>query len=391
MSRRAVRPERGLSLRASTRLEPGRYPFEVGEDEPVITVRADDAVIDCEGVILEAPGRGRMAWQGVALRILSSHRVVVRGLRATRFHVGIHVLHSEDVVIEDVDVSDMRPGGVDGDPASLADPFDKASWRRAGCGVWVEKSRGGALVRCQASRSYGGIALDKAEGTTVLRCDVRDSVAWGLHLDRAVDCHVVSCAAARCGRPSSGGAAAGLFLNNGSHGNRIHSNDLRECATGVLIASERNEQSNDNVVSLNDVSRARVAGLEARCSDRTAFLDNHAFDCATGVLLRNCRESVVSGNSIERSLETGIAALHGQGGAIVANSLVANPVGVRVASDEPGLRPPADWRVGDNLLLANGAAIVLESALRSVLAGNRGRDNGEWVRMDEACHGTEVE
>jgi parallel beta-helix repeat protein len=391
---RAASPERGMSVRSSTQLRPGTYQFEVGEDEPVITVRADDAVVDCTGVELLAPTRGRAAFQGVALRVLNSRNVVVRGLRAVGFHVGVHVLHSEDVVIEGVDVCQMRcarPGGSDvAEGRQWLDVFDKSAWRRYGCGIWVEKSRGGRVVSCVARESQVGITLDKAEEVLVLRNDASRNLGWGIHLDRATACHLVSNDCHGCTHPIEESLAAGVLLNNGCHRNHIHTNDLTRCTHGFIVTAEYNEQSNGNLISHNDASHALTSALEARYCDATEITDNHAHDSRVGVRLLSCRGSIVRGNSAERCTEAGVLVLHGSDGLVERNSLIDNPVGVLLSGANGAIRPPTKWTISGNVLLHNGTGIRIDAGHRTLIEANHASGNGECLSCHEGCYGTEV-
>ncbi len=383
-----------MSIRSSVQFRPGTYQFEVGEDEPVITVRADDAVVDCSGVTLRAPTRGRAAFQGVALRVLNSRRVVLRGLEAIGFHVGVHVLHSTDITVESVHASQMRcirPASSDiADGRQWLDVFDKSSWRRYGCGIWVEKSTGGRVIGCTARESQVGITLDKADEVLVLRNDVSRSLGWGIHLDRATGCRVISNICQGCTHPIPESLAAGILINNGCTGNHIHTNDLTRCTHGLLVTAEYNEQSNGNTISHNDASHALTASFEARYCDGNEFCDNHATDSPIGIGLVSCRGPVIRGNSVERCTEAGILVLRGSEGLVEQNALIANPVGVLLCGSNGTARPPTRWRIAGNVLLRNGTGIKIDAGHRTVVEANHSAGNAECLACHEGCYGTEI-
>lgn len=389
-----TRPRRGLSLRESATLRPGTYSFAVGEDEPVVTVRADNAVIDCTGVTLSGTESSSEARRGVGIRIINSRKVRVVGLQTVGFQVGVHVLHSEDVVVEDVSATRTRlkPTNADDpdDPVNWIDLFDKAGWRLYGTGIWYERCRGGVVRRCITTGAQNGITLDKTDEAAVLGCDCSQNAGWGVHLDRARQCQVVNNLCADCARPGEEVQAAGIALNNGCHGNEVVSNEMPRCTHGIILTARYNEQSNGNLIASNDVSESSHSAIQCMYCDDTRVLANHVRQARHGLYLGHLRGAAVEGNHIYRCGGAGILIDHGAQVAVRENSVEGCAVGIAQRGQTGHSRPPTDCRIEDNVLQSNSTGIRLEAGRRTHVSGNYDAGNHALLHVSEDCVGTEA-
>ena len=365
-----VRLRRGLAIRAAGRLRPGVYSFAVGEDEPVLTVRASDAVIDCTDVVLRAGRFGGAYARGVGLRALNCERVEIIGLRTDGFQVGVHVLHSTDVILRNVVCERTRriPLDDNGEPEPLL-LFEKSGWRRYGTGIWVEKSSGGSLIGCTAAGAQNGITLDKATRVLAIGCDCARNSGWGIHLDRAASCRLVGNDCSECGRPGDQ-LSAGIAINNGCSGNEVVSNDLTRCGIGLLLTGAHNERSDDNLIASNDASGARTAGLYCTHSDRNRLVNNVVRDGPIGIGLVHARDTSLVGNVLEDLGDAGIVVQSGARVIVRGNRAARCRVAVIFrCPDGPGA-PPADCRVVGNVLTGNGIAVRFDAGCQASIAGN---------------------
>lgn len=393
-TRATHRPRRGLAIRDSVVLRPGSYSFTVGEDEPVITVRAEDAVIDCSGVVLCGAEEAADGRRGVGIRVIGSSRVRIVGLTTVGFQVGVHVLSSTDVTVEGVSATGTRTKSVNAldpdDPVNWIDLFDKAGWRLYGTGIWFERCQGGTIRDCVATDGQNGITLDKTDDAAVLGCDCSRNAGWGIHLDRASHCRVVSNLCASCARPGDQVQAAGIAINNGCHSNEIVSNDLPGCTHGILLTARYNEQSNGNLIASNDVSGAAHSAIQVAYCDGTRVLANHVRDARSGFYLAHLRGGCIRGNSIACCAQGGIVVDHGSGVEVVDNVVEGCRTGVVQAGSNGASKPPTDCRIAENVLRGNAVGIHLEAGRRTIVGPNRESGNATSLRVDEACIGTEV-
>lgn len=383
MRHRATVPRRGLTITQTARLQPGSYSFPVGEDEPAIIVRARDVTIDCSGVVLRGVERDRVHHRGVGLRVLSSERVVIRGLATVGFQVGVHVIHSQDVVLEGVCATETRCGG----PLSEAAPFDlydKAAWRQYGSGIWFERCQGGKVVSCQAGGGQNGITLDKADGVLLLSNDCSGNVGWGIHLDRACRCRLISNKCADCGHAGGDWPGAGIAVNNGCHHNQILSNDLARSAQGLLLTAVRNEQSNDNFIAYNDASHSRLSGFTVAYCDRNVVRCNVGSHASTGFHIERCRHTVLEENVAESNSEAGIAVICGEQTEIHRNAVNGNAAGI-VLGPAGAYPPPSGCRICGNVMHGNGVSLRLDAGVGVVLRDNRITGPGEAILQAPAC------
>lgn len=389
-----VRPRRGLSLRDSTTLSPGTYAFCVGEDEPVITVRADGAVIDCSGVRLCGAESAPDARRGVAIRVINSRRVRIVGLAAMGFQVGVHVLNSTEVVIDGVAVTGTRHKGVNeedpDDPVNWIDLFDKAGWRQYGTGIWIERCQGATIRDCRVTDAQNGITLDKTDEAAVLNNDCSRNAGWGIHLDRASRCTVVSNRCGECARPGDQVLAAGIAINNGCHRNDIVSNEIPGCTYGIVLTARYNEQSNGNLIASNDIQGSVQAAIEVAYCDDTRIMANRVRGARYGLYLDHLRRATVQGNTISECTIAGVLVSHGVGVELVENAVQGCPRGIHQVGSGLQGRPPTDCRIEGNVLQANGTAIVLDSGWRTRVLRNYDAGNGSFVYVADECVGSEI-
>jgi len=365
-----IRPKRGLAIRSGARLRPGTYSFSVGEDEPALTVRARDAVIDCTDVLLRSGDAGSGSTRGVGLRVLNSERVEVVGLRTDGFQVGVHVLYSSDVTLRNVRCERSRrtPFDGNGEPERLV-LYEKSEWRRYGSGIWIEKSSGGSLIGCAAAGAQNGIALDKAARVLVIGCDCAHNSGWGIHLDRAAGCQVVGNGCSDCGRPGDE-LSAGIAINNGCSGNEMVSNDLARCELGLLLTGAHNERSDDNLIASNDASLARTVGLLCAYSDRNRLVNNAVRGGPIGIRLVHARDTELVGNVLEDLDDAGVVIESGARALLRGNRVARCSSGVVLRGpDGPGA-PPVDCLLEDNVLTANDVAVRFDAGCRARLAAN---------------------
>lgn len=369
--------------------------------------------------------------QGFGIRVRGVRGVRIQGGRIRGFRGGIWASGADDLVVEDVDVSDnFRQHLLSTEAAEAGSDWlwphenDTNEWlRNYGAGVYVEDSRNVTIRRVRARRVQNGICLDRVEDSRIYDNDCSFLSGWGLALWRSSRNLVSRNAFDFCVRGYSHGVysrgqdSAGILCFEQSQENvfiensATHSGDGffgfagRE-ALGEHPAPERGFRyegrgCNRNLLVGNDFSYAPAIGIEMTFSFGNRFLRNRLVGGNYGVWGGYSQDTLIQGNTIADNTIAGVAIEHGAGNRIVDNDFSGNARGVQLWWDvDEGLfdrpwvqanhRGLVDNRILHNRFRGDQVAIELRREGRSrkvprkmstVLSGNQMEDVGERLRV----------
>ncbi len=365
----------------------------VGADPPVVTVRADDTVIDrsCRVVIPEglviadtngngvihitapditvefAPGsvlRGAAAtgvdpdqYAGVGIRLDGQKGVTIRGARVAGYKVGIWASKAPALTIEDCDASGnwrqhLRSTAAAEDGADWLYPHhnDNGEWTaNYGGAIYIKDSEGVSVRRCRVRRGQNGLLLDRVNDSKVYDNDFSFLSGWGVAMWRSSRNVVCRNGIDFCVR----GYSHGVY-NRGQD------------SAGILLF----EQCSKNVIAENSVTHGGdgffgFAGVEALGDVPPPGKD---FDYTR----KGCNDNLLIKNDLSYAPAHGIEMTFSFGNKFISNRLVENNIcGVWGGYSQ-------DTLIANNTIEGNGAPRVraegggvnIEHGFRNLIVAN---------------------
>lgn len=210
--------------------------------------------------------------------------------------------------------------------------------------------RGCRMLGTAGAAQGGGIIIRGAGSCSLSANAFRGVPGPGVELLGASHCSVL-------GNTVDDSAGPGVFVHGGARDNAVLGNVVSGCGEGLVVESRPGEpDSLDTVLSGNVCTASRADGIRVSGSDRASVTDNNVRGSAAyGILLSKAGVCSVTGNVVYHSGRAGIALVDAQ-----------------------------DCVCSENLCEGNGAdagtpaasaGILLMSAARSVISGNRSLDD----------------
>lgn len=404
----------------STQFQPGIHEF-YGSDG--FRAGADNIALDFTGVVLEGGCHGeerkilpgdlllkelynvestdeaerarveKLGYCGIALLLKGVKNVVVRGLTARGFRIGIAVVDCENITIEDCILS-----------GNFHDPECGWDEHGPGGGILLYRSENCVIRRNRANQVWNGIYLRESQGNVVMQNDFSfasnmcvkmwnashnlidgNNLSWGLRI-KPGEVHARD--------------SAGLLMDSGCDYNRVCNNDITHGGDGIFIRALNGWQSCHNLFVNNDCSYANNNAIEA-WSNHNTYIRNKANDSSYGfwlggsdftLLYENeaCRNGIRFANAPE-FFGTCAIAVAGSGNhfRVIGNKICGNR-GPGIAVRNTVSAPVFHWILEDNEISRNhstgqfkGHGIYMKNAGDFRLSGNVFQDNeGEDIFDD---------
>lgn len=396
---RPITPTDGMAISADTRLAPGVYHLPGG-----LRVVADGVTLDGGGALLVGAGGGR------GVEVIGRRGVTIKNLRVATYYHGIYAEDCADLTIAGCQARDSAELAPNTAFLDVWRPADHAY----GGGVMLRAARDSRVVGNDLQHQQNGLLCYGCAGLSVRENVANHCSGFGFHLFDTSDSLVERNSADFCcryeprgpGQGHLGADAAGFLIVHGSCRNIFRGNLARMGGDGFFLAGLRPDLTpvpcDDNLFEANDASRSPNIGFEATFSRGNIFRGNRADGCNYGFWLGFSRDNLVERNQIRASLRAAIAVENGVGCTareneiadgsygillwskrvpafaaavpandtsrdwqIIANQIVANRVGVRIAADQdhgvrplpagsPRCPPPRNHLLRDNTFADNG-------------------------------------
>jgi parallel beta-helix repeat protein len=388
----------GMTITHSVRVRPGRYDAPAG-DSAALVVRGSGITVDLTGVELVgdsdriAPDR----FTGTAILVDGGRNVVIKGVRARGYKVGIFARHVTRLSLLDNDLSyNWRPRLYSGiEKESLIDWLDYHNnehdeWLRYGAGIYLDDITIGEIKGNTVTHGMDGMMVVRSTGIRIWNNTFSYNSGVGLGLYRAshnyimhnrIDWNVRGYADGFYNRGQDSG---GLLIYEQSSNNVVAYNSVTHSGDGLFLWAGQSTMDtgqggcNDNLFYANDFSYAPTNGIEATFS-RNAFVANRVDGNWHGLWGGYSYGSVVLGNHFDNNGEA-IAIEHGQNNEITGNTFTGDTTGIHLWWNQV---EPSDWgypkhrdthsrdyTIGDNRFAGEHVAIRIDNTQQLHAAAN---------------------
>lgn len=388
----------GMVITHSVKIRPGHYAAPAG-DSAALTVRGSDIAVDLTGVeLIGTPDRERPdRFTGTAIRIDGGRNVIVKGVQAHGYKVGIVARHTTRLALLDNDLSyNWKPQLYSGiEKESLIDWLDyhqndKDEWLRYGAGIYLADVTIGDLKGNTVVQGMNGLLMVRSTGVRTWNNTFSYNSGLGIGMYRSsrniimhnrVDWNVRGYSHEFYNR---GQDSAGLLMYEQSCNNVVAYNSVTHSGDGLFLWAGQYTMdtgkggANDNLFYGNDFSYAPTNGMEATFS-RNAFVKNRIEESWHGLWGGYSFESVVLGNHFAHNVEA-IAIEHGQDDRIVGNTFDGDTTAIhvwwnRIEPSDWGYPKHRDTRSRDYVILGNTfrgnrRALRLDNTQRARVDGN---------------------
>src|SRR5437868_13445649 len=286
---RRVPPHAGMVITRSTRIAPGHYhlPASASLDSAIIIIRGNNLEVDFTGVTLEgiAPTADPDGAQGVAIRVEGGRNVVIRGVKARGYKVGILMRGTVGFKLADSDFSfGWKPRLLSLlEHESLADWLsfhhnENGEWLRFGAGIYLDGVSRGDITNTRVVQGMNGLLVNRSDHLRTERNDFSFNSGLGIGMYRSSDNAVVYNTVEYDVRGYShnvyrrGQDSAGILMYEQSCRNVVAWNSVTHGGDGLFVwAGQTTMDSgtggvNDNRFFGNDSGWAPTTGMEAPSS-----------------------------------------------------------------------------------------------------------------------------
>lgn len=385
-----------LITKSATVKKDSKLTLSPGPAGDCVTIKGNDITVDFNQAFVRAQKdvwHSRENFNGTGLLIDGCKNVTIRNLNVQGFAFNVRVINSENVRIENCDVSFSRSIRmlVNGQPKdTFLNLRDNNAWRAYGAGIWLEGSNGCSIERVYGTGGTIGVAVVKSNGNTIHNCDFSFGGGWGVALSQSSE-NVVSWNHLdfinRTWGGGWGGDSAALAVADSSNHNFFVGNSLTHSGDGFFLSNRSDigpvnkdgfydpqGASSNNVVALNDGSWSTANAFEGTFSDGNVYLNNQANSSNFGFWLGFSTNSLLGGNTVSRNLNDGIAIEQGRGTKIVNNLFERNGgCAIRLWATSQRERQPFPSTAIDilNNTIADGRAYFLDGSTDVAESGNK--------------------
>ncbi len=393
-----------LRVTKSMRLTPGEFirpatGSTFGEGV-IILDGLKNVEVDLRGVILRGaePGSNPDQGEGVGLMIRNCESIQVLGGRFSGYRVAVCVEGSDDVLLEEIEVSPCFGNRLIGTAAlpNAGDRLqiqmdDSGDWReRYGAAIVVSGSSRVVVSDCSARGGQNGLMVLDSESCKFVSNDFSYLSGWGIALAGSEKCLVAKNRCDFVTRRGSGGraepdhGATGILLAGGSAGNSIISNSARHCSAGGREIFGGQASGSGNRWYANDFSEAECVSFDLDRSTDTWFVGNRIKGShGAGVRASSTERLVIYRNYIELVHGAGLQLNQGKRALIWGNELVDCDLGLEILGAEQRVSQAGlEHRIGENLFRENVQDLVLERAVGLEFQWNEFEKAGPRVHLD---------
>lgn len=360
-----VRPEDGMIIAHSVRLEPGVYVFPSG-----VEIAGSEIEVAAEGVTFIGEGRS-----GKGVSIKNSNAVFLHGITIANYYHGIHCQNCADLKIQN-----CKAFGTNEVPANTIFLDIWLSAEKAyGSGICVVDCRSSLLCENDFQHQMNGVLTYGCNSLTLRKNLCNYNSGFGIHIYETKDSVFEENSCDYCCRfePRKGGLhhghvgadAAGFLAVRNSSRNRFTRNTARLGGDGFFLAGLSPDGSpcgcNDNLFEENDASLSPNIAFESTFCEGNIYRGNFADRCGYGFWCGYSKNFIIESNRMLFNRQAGIAVENGIGFQVRGNQFQSNGHGIllwsrHVAEFEkayPDRDTSRDWLIEENSFTRNRIGI----------------------------------
>ena len=383
------------TITQSIRIKPGRYEIPDPDGKGAVKVDADNITIDFQGSTLsscDVATAKRDTLDGTGIDLQGRKNVTIKNAKVYGYRYNIRILDSDGIKIEACDVSFGRAQRMmdHGIPAGgFLGLRNVEAWRDYGAGIWLEKARRSTVRKCRGLNAQNGLLAVGSDNCLITENDFSFNSGWGIGLYQSSD-NIISWNltdfAVRPDRGGFGGDSASIVAANDCNRNYFVGNSMTHGGDGFFLTNvtdtgydQKADQfvpkgsADDNIIAWNDGSWSPGNAFEGTFSYRNVYYKNRADDSHYGFWLGFSCDSLILGNSIQRSLSEGVAIEQGHGNIIEHNVIDNAGTGVHLWSGTGKARegvPSTNLEIRDNIIRNVKVAFDLTNSTNYYLGNN---------------------
>lgn len=348
-----IRIEQGQRITTSSRVAKADYSIGGVDGKEAVLIEGDNITVDFQKAILVgSPSANADEYVGRGI-VIRGKNVTVRNAIVRGYKVGIYAENSENIRLEDCDVSRNYRQHLKStlEREDLSDWLyghenDNNEWLRYGSGIYLHKCRNARVERCRARNGQNGLCLVQCDEARVADCDMSFMSGWGLAMWRSSQCEIFNNKFDWCIRGYSHGVysrgqdSAGILVYEQCHKNVFAFNSATHSGDGLFLYAgnetlKKTGQGgcNGNVFYQNDFSHAAANGIEATFSEGNYFVENTLNECEHGIWAGYSYNSIFEKNTIRQS-KNGISIEHGHKNRLTGNALFGGKLGIHLWNDD---------------------------------------------------------
>lgn len=349
---------------ASTTFCSGSYSFADNEVNGVISVAADNIVIDGGGLSLSGKRN-----KGYGIYLNGYKGVTIQNFNITKFYYGLRLENADSLLIQNNNLSGNKK--TDNSFLNINQPLFSAY----GGGILASSITNSTFQNNVLKNQNVGLDLYNSLTNQVLNNDASQNSAWGFHLYSSSSNTISNNQAHHVNRcRNSGCDSAGIQLTNASNNNWIEGNNLTYSGDGFFIGNQYSLPSNFNTVKNNDASYSPNNAFETTFSEGNVFTGNTASGSNYGFWLGYSHHSRVENNTVQNNRTDGINIDRGSFMTLTNNTISGNGRYGIALTYLSGTRPETSH---DQILTANtifdnaSAGVYLQDTTNSTLQNNK--------------------
>lgn len=343
-----------IDIHESVKVKPGVYHVPDLNGDGVLRVQGMNLTVDLTGVTIVGSKEGALpdSFEGIAVRVVMSAEVTVKGGTLRGFRGGVYLQESTSCAVEGVDVSDNRAQRLKSTPSRCDDGADWLAphfndenewWTNHGAGIYLDRCGHCTVKGCTGRRTQNGIALRSTHDTVVIDNDMSWMSGWGIAMWRSSKNEISH---NRCdygvrgysfGRYDRGQDSSGILMFEQCSDNVIAYNSATHGGDGIFMyagheTTQRTGEGgcNRNLLYRNDFSHAVANAIECTFSDENRFIENILDDSNYGVWAGYSYNTEIAGNLCRGERIAGVAIEHGHENRIEGNLFEDCRIGVEL-------------------------------------------------------------
>lgn len=375
--------EKGMIISESTRLKGGAYNLHSKDNtDPIITIQGEGITVDFEQVVLQGSDSSVRAdeFTGLAVLIKGGKNITIKNLKAKGFKVAIMAEGTQNLVIENCDLSynyrmhlNSTPQREDMSDWMSYHHNENDEWLRYGAAIYLKDCNDATLDRNTVTQGQNALMLTRSNNARITNNIFSFNSGIGIGLYRSSQNTIAfnnlnfNVRGYSHGAYSRGQDSAGILVYEQSNENVFYMNSVTHSGDGLFLWAGQTTMDtgkggcNDNLIINNDFSFAPTNGVEVTFS-RNSIANNKIHECDHGIWGGYSYGSKIIHNDFKDN-RIDIAIEHGQHNDIAKNTFLNSTEGIKLWQRES---QPEGWGYAENRDTKSQGYLIINNIFRNV-------------------------